>query len=303
MEEKQYQLPDLLYLMACLRHPESGCPWDLEQTFQSIVPHTLEEAYEVADAIEKQDYQHLKEELGDLLLQVVFYTQLAKEQNLYEFEDVVDQLVKKLLRRHPHVFPDGQLESFMGADAGKQITSETVKQNWEAIKQVEKNLTQTTQDDALVSSKSVFDGLPLGFPGLSRAAKLQRKAASLGFDWPEKSPVFAQLLAEIAELEEVLQQQAKLEANDLANNIKTTAETLHDRVVDELGDVMFSAVNLARHYGLDAEQVMRQANNKFERRFRKVEQFILESGKVPEHFTLAELESFWAKAKLYLAES
>lgn len=292
MIEKQYALTDLLYLMERLRHPESGCPWDLQQDFQSIVPHTLEEAYEVADAIEKKDYQHLKEELGDLLFQVVFYTELSKEQNLYQFDDVVDQLVKKLLRRHPHVFPGGQLEVSRVIETETPITVDAVKQNWEVIKQAEK---AGLQKKAESQTSSVFDGMPLAFPGLSRAEKLQRRAANLGFDWPDKAPVFAQLVAEVAELQEVLDQVAAQgkEQND-------EVEKLNDRVADELGDVLFSSVNLARHYGLDAEQVMRKANDKFERRFRKVEQFIHDSGKSPEGFSLDEFEDFWNQAKIEL---
>ncbi len=288
MIEKQYALKDLLYLMERLRHPESGCPWDLQQDFQSIVPHTLEEAYEVADAIEKRDYQHLKEELGDLLFQVVFYTQLSKEQNLYQFDEVVDQLVKKLLRRHPHVFPDGQLEASRAIEAEIPITVAAVKQNWEEIKKAEK---VAQQKNIEAQKASVFDGLPLAFPGLSRAEKLQRRAAGLGFDWPDKAPVFAQLVAEVAELQEVLAQGAA--QND-------AVEKFNDRVADELGDVLFSSVNLARHYGLNAEQVMRKANDKFEQRFRLVEQFIHDSGKAAETFSLAELETFWRQAKAEL---
>jgi len=261
-----------------LRHPDTGCPWDLQQTFQTIVPCTLEEAYEVADAIEKQDYGHLKEELGDLLFQVVFYSRLTKEKNLYDFDEVIDELVKKLIRRHPHVFPDGQLESSRIPEAENTLSITRVKENWQAIKKSEKKNTKT-------SGSSVLDDIPLNYPGLSRAEKLQTRAASTGFDWQDKAPVFAQLVSEVKELEEVLDSE------------------LNDRIADELGDVMFSAVNLARHCGLDAEQVMRNANDKFENRFRIVERCIFESGNPPESFNLDDLEAFWVLAKSELNDA
>lgn len=276
--ERHYVLADLLYLMDRLRHPVTGCPWDLQQTFQTIVPHTLEEAYEVADAIEKQEYDHLKEELGDLLFQVVFYSRLAKEKNFYDFDEVIDELVKKLIRRHPHVFPDGQLESSRIPEAENTLSITRVKENWQTIKKSEKKNTKTL-------GSSVLDDIPLNYPGLSRAEKLQTRAASTGFDWQNKAPVFAQLVSEVKELEEVLDSE------------------LNDRIADELGDVMFSTVNLARHCGLDAEQVMRKANEKFENRFRIVERCIFESGNPPESFNLDDLEAFWVLAKSELNDA
>ena len=297
--ERQYALTDLLYLMDRLRHPDTGCPWDLQQTFQSIAPHTLEEAYEVVDAIETQEYSHLKEELGDLLFQVVFYSQLAKEENLYSFDDVVDELVTKLIRRHPHVFPDGQLETSRTPETNGTLSIKNVKTNWESIKKSEKKSTKTDQK---TKRSSVLDDIPLNSPGLSRAKKLQSRAASIGFDWPDKEPVFAQLLSEVDELRDELNLEKELNSEDQpAANEKL--ESLNERIADELGDVMFSTVNLARHYGLDAEQVMRKANQKFENRFRIVERCMHESGNPPESFNLDELEAFWVKAKSELKGS
>ena len=304
--ERQYALTDLLYLMDRLRHPDTGCPWDLQQTFQSIVPHTLEEAYEVADAIEKHEYGHLKEELGDLLFQVVFYSRLAKEENLYSFDDVIDELVKKLIRRHPHVFPDGLLESSFTPETEGTPSIENVKKNWEVIKKAEKTSAKLNPE---TKRSSVLDDIPLYYPGLSRAEKLQSRAASIGFDWPDKEPVFAQLVSEVDELREELKLEKVLELNSNAQSAEAQSsgeaklESLNDRIADELGDVMFSTVNLARHYGLDAEQVMRKANQKFENRFRIVERCIDDSGNPPESFDLDELESFWLKAKSELKDS
>ena len=305
--ERHYTLTNLLYLMDRLRHPDTGCPWDLQQTFQSIVPHTLEEAYEVADAIENKDYGHLKEELGDLLFQVVFYSQLAKEDTLYDFEDVIDELVKKLIRRHPHVFPDGQLESSRTPEMNDALSIKSVKSNWEAIKKAEKLSTEKIGE---TQSSSVLDDIPLNYPGLSRAEKLQSRAASIGFDWPDKEPVFAQLVSEVDELREELKGELKEELKfekEMESKSQSSGEkkleSLHDRIADELGDVMFSTVNLARHYGLDAEQVMRKANQKFENRFRIVERCIHESGNPPESFNLDELEAFWVQAKSELKGS
>lgn len=298
MAEKQYNISDLVFLMDRLRNPETGCPWDLKQSFQSITPYTLEEAYEVVDAIEKQDYEQLKEELGDLLLQVIFYSQLAKEENLYELDDVIDHLVKKLVRRHPHVFPDQELYSEQSSKNKINLTSEEVKQTWDVIKQNEK---QHSKEKIELHEESVLDDVPLAFPGLVRAEKLQQKAASLGFDWPDAAPVLHQLKLELMELEEVLEKEegftCSVSSNQVADN---SMEKFKERLSDELGDVMFSVVNLARHHNLDSEQIMRKSNEKFEQRFRIVEKKMLESGKSFESFELDELEGFWKQAKFEL---
>ena len=237
-----YTLDDLLYLMARLRSPEDGCPWDLKQSFQSIVPYTLEEVYEVVDAIEREDYPHLKEELGDLLFQVVFYTQLAEEQSLFEFSEVVSTLVEKLVVRHPHVFPDGSLHS--KRKAGEPHADTDIKQNWEVIKR---------QARAEKGQKSMLADIPLSIPALARAAKLQKRAASCGFDWPTIEGVVDKLDEEVGEAKAAI-----LDGNKAA-------------IEEELGDVLFSVVNLCRHLGVDAEGALRQSSRKFEHRFAYIE--------------------------------
>lgn len=261
-----HTLDDLIGLMNALRDPDSGCPWDLQQTFASIVPHTLEEAYEVADCIEREDWKHLKDELGDLLFQVVFYARLADEQGWCDLRDIIDQLVTKLVRRHPHVFPDGCLKG-AGADA---IAVETVHANWEAIKQQERDAK---------SQQGVLDDVPLNLPGLSRAAKLQRRAARVGFDWPDIEGVLDKIEEEIGELREALRKGDEAHA------------------MEELGDLLFAQVNLARHLNADPEQALRQTNAKFERRFGYVEQQVNAGGHDWEQLSLDTLDQWWDEAK------
>ena len=196
--DKPYQLEDLLYLMRRLRDPQTGCPWDRKQTFATIVPFTLEEAYEVADAIEREDYPHLQDELGDLLFQVVFYAQMGQEENLFDFSGVIDSIVRKLLRRHPHVFPEGTLESQLAP--GQTISEEEIKARWEAIKKAERAEKGATDTQPV----SVLQDVPVGLPALSRAEKLQKRAALEGFDWDDLAPVFAKIQEELDEVREVL---------------------------------------------------------------------------------------------------
>lgn len=228
----------LLTIMARLRDPEHGCPWDLKQDFDSIVPHTIEEAFEVAEAIAQRDYPELCEELGDLLLQVVFHSQIASEQGLFDFRDVVQVLCDKMIRRRPHVFGGASVESEQG-----------VAVSWEAIKKQERREKGKTHHSAL-------DGVPAGLPALQRAAKLQKKAAKVGFDWPAPQPVREQVQAELGELDQALQD--------------------HDpqAIEDEFGDVLFTLVNLSRHLRLDPEQALRKASAKFAGRFRHMEENI-----------------------------
>ncbi|MBA4501380.1 nucleoside triphosphate pyrophosphohydrolase [Marinobacterium marinum] len=261
-----YTLDDLIRLMDALRTPDSGCPWDLEQTFASIVPHTLEEAYEVADCIEREDWLHLKDELGDLLFQVVFYARMADERGWFDLRAIIAQLVAKLIRRHPHVFPDGTLDG-KGANA---LAVEQVDSNWEAIKQQERNAKSRT---------GVLDDVPLNLPGLSRAAKLQRRAARVGFDWPEIGGVIDKIEEEIAEL------RAALEAGD------------RDNEREEIGDLLFAQVNLARHLEIDPEQALRNTNGKFERRFGHVEQQVRSGGHDWKQLELSQLDQWWDEAK------
>ena len=237
-----YSLEDLLHLMNRLRDPQFGCPWDIRQTYATIVPHTLEEAYEVADAIERGDFDHLQGELGDLLFQVVYYSQLAREEGRFEFAGVVDSITRKLIRRHPHVFPTGDLYAPLDVP---RLSEEQVKQRWEEIKAEER-----AEKSSAPEQLSLLDDVPAALPALSRSAKLQKRAGQVGFDWPDALPVLDKVREE---LDEVLEAMAD---NDSA------------AIADEVGDLLFSVVNLARHLKVDPETALRGANGMFERRFR-----------------------------------
>ncbi|MCY1530624.1 Nucleoside triphosphate pyrophosphohydrolase [compost metagenome] len=266
-----YDLGDLLHLMARLRDPKYGCPWDLKQSYETIVPYTLEEAYEVADAIERGDFAHLREELGDLLFQVVYYTQLAREEQRFGFDEVVDGITRKLVRRHPHVFPDGDL---YGAPDMARLEEAAVKQRWEELK-AEERAAKAAEPVQL----SLLDDVPVALPALSRAAKLQKRAAQVGFDWPEALPVVDKLREE---LDEVLEAMADDDPEALA---------------EEVGDLLFTVVNLARHLKVEPETALRAANGKFERRFRYIEEVLRDAGRKPEECTLEELDAIWSEAK------
>ncbi|WP_339534122.1 nucleoside triphosphate pyrophosphohydrolase [Pseudomonas hunanensis] len=265
-----YTLDDLLHLMARLRDPQYGCPWDLKQNYASIVPHTLEEAYEVADTIERGDFEHLQGELGDLLFQVVYYSQLAREEGRFEFDGVVDSITRKLIRRHPHVFPTGELYAPMDTPG---LSDAQVKSRWEEIKAEER--AEKSQPEQL----SLLDDVPAALPALSRAAKLQKRAATVGFDWPAALPVLDKVREE---LDEVLQAMADGDV---------------DALEDEMGDLLFATVNLARHLQQDPEHALRRANRKFERRFRFIEQALCDSGRPIEDCDLDELDALWGEAK------
>lgn len=263
----RHDLANLLYLMSRLRDPDTGCPWDVKQSFRSIVPSTIEEAYEVAAAIESDDFPHLQEELGDLLFQVIFYSQLAKEQNLFDFHGVVDGLTAKLIRRHPHVFPDGTLESQTNTQSAR---TQEVKVAWEALKQLERQRR---------GAGGLLEDVPLGLPALTRAAKLQKRAAHVGFDWREAAEVIAKVEEELSELKEA---------------VITGAE---DQQLEELGDLLFSLVNLARHLRMDAETALRNANAKFTDRFTYIEEQFRQSNQQlgPDRVDLMEV--YWQQAK------
>ncbi|WP_263141213.1 nucleoside triphosphate pyrophosphohydrolase [Pseudomonas sp. RIT-PI-AD] len=267
----RHSLDDLLHLMARLRDPRHGCPWDLKQDYASIVPHTLEEAYEVADAIERGDFAHLPGELGDLLFQVVYYSQLAREERRFDFADVVDGITRKLIRRHPHVFPDGDL---YGRPDLPRLDEVAVKRRWEEIK-AEERAEKATAPEQL----SLLDDVPAALPALNRAAKLQKRAALAGFDWPEAAPVFEVVRGELEEVREAVQQKDQA------------------AIADEVGDLLFAAVNLARHLAVDPETALRAANGKFERRFRFIEARLREAGRAVEGTGLDELEALWNAAK------
>lgn len=267
--QSQYTLNDLLDLMARLRDPADGCPWDLKQDFASIVPHTLEEAYEVADTIEREDWSHLPSELGDLLFQVVFYARLGQEDQRFGFNEIVDTLVRKLIRRHPHVFPEGTLESRRGS---KPVDEAGIKATWETIKAQER--AEKPQQES-----RVLDDIPMALPALNRAEKLQKRAARVGFDWGEVGPVLDKIEEEIAELREAIAAGDKLEMEH------------------ELGDLLFAQVNLARHMGVNPESALRYTNQKFTNRFGYIEDQVSAAGTEWESYSLEELDSWWNDAK------
>ncbi len=271
----QYRVDDLLHLMSRLRDPKTGCPWDIKQSYQSIVPCTLEEAYEVADAIERNDFEHLQEELGDLLFQVVFYAQLGTEDGHFDFNDIVNTLVTKLIRRHPHVFPKGNLSA--SSDTAP-LSEVEIKGRWEAIKREERAL-KSEKEGLEAQLSSILDDVPKALPAIQRAEKLQKRAATVGFDWPETAQVIDKIEEEIGELREALAEQ------DISH------------IQDELGDVLFSVVNLARHVKVQPEMALRSTNEKFERRFKFVEQGITRQGLQLEDASLDEMEQLWLLAK------
>ncbi len=257
----------LLEIMKALRTPGTGCPWDLDQDFKSIVPYTLEEAHEVAETIEHGDMDALKIELGDLLFQVVFYARLAQEQNLFEFDDVVDAINEKMIRRHPHVF----------GEQNNGLTHEQIEGQWERLKALEKTNDQKKGKD---TSASILDGVPISLPALSRAIKLQNKAAGVGFDWPSLAPVFDKMREELSELEE--------EINENGSRV---------RIEDEFGDVLFVIANVGRHLKIDPEQALRRSNSKFISRFQVIEELLDKAGKTPADSDLEEMEALWKIAK------
>ena len=262
-------LPDLLALMAALRTPGSGCPWDLKQTFSTIAPYTIEEAYEVADAIARDNIAHLKDELGDLLFQVVYHARMAEEQRAFAFDDVVDAIAKKMIRRHPHVFGSPEQRA-AGAAPGF----------WEHAKQAERG--------AKGRAAGVLGEVPAALPALTRAVKLQNKAAKVGFDWPSLEPVLAKLKEELSELEEVI----------AARDARSSRSDTDDAVAEEFGDLLFVIANVARHLRLDPESALRAANEKFVRRFRYIEARLAEDGRGPRDSDLAEMDALWDEAKM-----
>lgn len=259
----------LIDIMAALREPETGCPWDVQQTFSTIAPYTIEEAYEVADAIERNDFDDLKDELGDLLLQVVFHARMAEEGDVFTFEDVAEAICRKMIRRHPHVFGEKNAE-----------TPGEVKTNWESIKAEEKadraKALGTTREDT-----SVLDDVALSLPALMRAEKLQKRAARVGFDWPEDDAVYDKLDEEIGELKTAV-------ASGVQNDIE-----------DEIGDLLFTVVNLARRYKIDPEVALRGTNQKFKRRFNAVEKQASTAGKNLSDLSLTTFDGYWNTAKSY----
>jgi len=275
-------LADLIRVMADLRTPGSGCPWDLEQTFETIAPYTIEEAYEVADAIARGDLADLREELGDLLLQVVYHSRIAEEASAFDFADVADGITRKMVRRHPHVFGTED-ERAAGASPGF----------WERIKDTEKR-EKADQRRAMgltdhadqTAPGDVLEGVPVNLPALTRAVKLQKKAARVGFDWPDLAPVFEKMREELAELEETM-----------TNAGGGDGGADRNRQVEEFGDLMFVMANVARHMKIDPEAALAAANQKFTRRFGAIEAALHAQGRRPEDSDLAEMDALWDAAK------
>ncbi len=263
-------IEDLLKIMAILRHPEKGCAWDLQQDFASIAPYTVEEAYEVADAIERGDFLDLRDELGDLLLQVVFHAQMATESGLFDFGGVVEAISDKMIRRHTHVFGDAS-----------ERDPETIAKVWTRIKAEEKQKRAAARKAQGLPEEttSLLSDVPVALPGLTRAVKLQNKASSVGFDWNDARLVLAKIREECDEVEEAL------DRGDMAH------------VASEVGDVLFAVANLARHAKTDPEAALRQTNAKFERRFRYIEEQLAARGKVLGQASLEEMDALWDEAK------
>jgi len=275
MSEAERALAALLALMARLRDPEHGCPWDREQSFASIAPYTIEEAYEVADAIEHGDREHLREELGDLLFQVVFHARMAEERGWFDFAAVATSIHDKLVRRHPHLF------------AGAALAPGDLVRVWEEQKAQERAAASAQRGAA--ADTGVLAGVPKALPALTRAAKLGRRAARVGFDWPEAREVRAKVLEELHEVDAALRAAGSPGAVDVPAS---------QALADELGDLLFAIVNWSRHLHVDAEEALRAANNKFERRFVRMETLARVRGLSLERLSAAEWDALWREAKL-----
>ena len=277
--EKKSAIERLQEIMAMLRDKVHGCPWDLDQTLVSLIPHTIEEVYEVADAIEKNDIDNIVDELGDLLFQVIFYAQIGNEEKIFNFEDVANAIVRKLLRRHPHVFPTGDAKSF---GRGKKISSDEVVTNWESIKLEEKK--EKLEESNSESARSVFDNLPGALPALQKSVKLQKLAGKVGFDWPDTTDVLVKLKEEIVELEEAIGKSNKQE------------------IESEFGDVLFTAVNMARHLNVDPELALRGANGRFKNRVVWIENELGKNGEFVSDKNIDDLNLLWNEAKTHEIE-
>ncbi|QUX91012.1 nucleoside triphosphate pyrophosphohydrolase [Marinomonas sp. A3A] len=262
------KVEQLQYLMSCLRDKEFGCAWDTKQTYKSIAPYTLEEAYEVLDAIEREDFDHLKEELGDLLFQVVFYAQMAEEEQRFTFDDIAAGIVEKMLRRHPHVFPEGDITRF---GEPTMLSEEQIAQQWQQIKAQEKGKKP--------DGNSLLDEVPASMPALMQAVKIQQKVAKVGFDWPDVAPVFDKIREELDELEEAMKEQNRL------------------HVEEEMGDVLFAVSNLARHLNVSPDVALNKTNIKFRRRFGRIEALVSAQNKTLTDCSLEELDRYWDQTK------
>lgn len=296
----------LLGIMAQLRDPQSGCPWDVKQTMESLTRYTIEEAYEVADAIATGDMHDIKDELGDLLFQVVFYAQIASESRAFTFDDVAQSISDKLVRRHPHVFAN-PLASEGAGDTNESVTVERTQLNdsalnaqWDAIKAQEKQLKKQRlkQDDEAIEP-SILDSVPRGMPALMYAQKLQKACAKVGFDWPDAAPVIDKVREEVEEIQQELdfKQRAQGALNAGVAPLKSGVPDNQQAIEEEIGDALFAMVNLARHCKVDADTALRNASNKFANRFKGVERLAAEQGDKLDALTLDEMEALWQQVK------
>jgi ATP diphosphatase len=267
--EPSRDISRLIEIMAALRDPVSGCPWDKEQNFATIAPYTIEEAYEVAEAIARDDIHDLRDELGDLLLQVVYHARMAEEIGAFAFPDVVEAITRKLIRRHPHVFGDAEARA---AGAAKGM--------WEKIKAEEKRARAAVRSDA--QPHGLLDSVPAGLPAMTRAIRLQEKASTVGFDWNDPRAVIDKIREEVSEIETELEKPADSP----------------ERLEDEVGDLLFAVVNLARHLKVEPDQALRRTNVKFTRRFARIEAALATDGRSPAEATLDEMEALWQAAKM-----
>ena len=300
------EMQRLLEIMTQLRDPQSGCPWDVKQTMESLTRYTIEEAYEVADAIATGDMHDIKDELGDLLFQVVFYAQIASESSQFSFDDVAQSISDKLVRRHPHVFPNA-LASEGSGDTNENVTVERTQLNdsalnaqWDAIKAQEKQFKKQRlkQDDKVIET-SILDSVPKGMPALMYAQKLQKACAKVGFDWPDAAPVIDKVREEVEEIQQELdfKQQAQGALNTGVAPLNSGVPDNQQAIEEEIGDALFAMVNLARHCKVDADTALRNASNKFANRFKGVERLAAEQGDKLDALTLDEMEALWQQVK------
>ena len=305
------EMQRLLEIMRQLRDPESGCPWDVKQTMESLTRYTIEEAYEVADAIASGDMHDIKDELGDLLFQVVFYAQIASESSAFSFDDVAQSISDKLVRRHPHVFGAQSVDDGKGSEKGGEalqrarLSDTALNAQWDAIKAQEKQLKkQRSEQRVQAAETSIFDSVPKGMPALMYAQKLQKACAKVGFDWADVAPVIDKVREEVEEIQLELdyKQRAETAAEKASQYVNSTSdgEALHDNqnaIEEEIGDALFAMVNLARHCKVDADTALRNASNKFANRFKGVERLAAKQGETLDALTLDEMEALWQQVK------
>ena len=305
------EMQRLLKIMAQLRDPESGCPWDVKQTMESLTRYTIEEAYEVADAIASGDMHDIKDELGDLLFQVVFYAQIASESSAFSFDDVAQSISDKLVRRHPHVFGAQSVDDGKGSEKGGEalqrarLSDTALNAQWDAIKAQEKQLKkQRSEQRVQAAETSILDSVPKGMPALMYAQKLQKACAKVGFDWADVAPVIDKVREEVEEIQLELdyKQRAETAAEKASQHVNSTSdgEAIHDNqnaIEEEIGDALFAMVNLARHCKVDADTALRNASNKFANRFKGVERLAAKQGETLDALTLDEMEALWQQVK------